>query len=83
MLPEGVWRAACEAVEACECFLVVGTSAVVYPAAGLIDMARALGACVIEINLEPAAKTAGVIGLYGPSGEVLPRLVQRLDASAS
>jgi NAD-dependent protein deacetylase/lipoamidase len=83
MLPEGVWRSACEAVETCECFLVVGTSAVVYPAAGLIDMARALGACVIEINLEPAAKTAGVIGLYGPSGAVLPRLVQQLDVSAS
>ena len=80
MLPEGVWRTACEAVEACECFLVVGTSAVVYPAAGLIDMARALGASVIEVNLEPAAQAAGVIGLYGRSGEVLPRLVQRLDA---
>ena len=83
MLPEGVWRSACEAVEACECFLVVGTSAVVYPAAGLIDMARALGACVIEVNLEPAARTGGVIGLYGKSGEILPRLVERLGESKS
>ncbi len=83
MLPEGVWRTACEAVEACDCFLVVGTSAVVYPAAGLIDMARALGASVIEVNLEPAAQAAGVIGLYGRSGEVLPRLVRGLDPSAS
>ena len=41
MLPEDVWRAAAEAVEACQCLLVAGTSAVVYPAAGLIDMARA------------------------------------------
>ena len=82
MLPEGVWRAACEAVEACDCLLVVGTSAVVYPAAGLIGTARALGACVIEVNLEPAARAAGVIGLYGKSGEILPRLVQRLCDSA-
>jgi NAD-dependent protein deacetylase/lipoamidase len=81
MLPGQVWRAASEAVEACDCFLVVGTSAVVYPAAGLIDMARVLGACVIEVNLEPAARAAGVIGLYGKSGEILPRLVQRLGDS--
>ncbi|HVS34022.1 MAG TPA: NAD-dependent deacylase [Gemmataceae bacterium] len=83
MLPESVWRVACEAVEACDCFLVIGTSAVVYPAAGLIDMARALGACVIEVNLEPAAIAAGLIGLYGPSGQVLPRLIKRLDESAT
>jgi NAD-dependent deacetylase len=57
--------------------LVAGTSAVVYPAAGLIDMARSVGACVIEANLEPAAGS-GVIGLYGPAGVVLPRLVERL-----
>jgi NAD-dependent deacetylase len=81
MLPDGVWRAACEAVEACDCLLVVGTSAVVYPAAGLITMARALGGGVIEVNLEPAAETAGAIGLYGKSGEILPRLVQMLDES--
>jgi NAD-dependent deacetylase len=77
MLPEGVWRAAVEAVAACECFLVVGTSAVVYPAAGLIDAARSVGACVVEVNLEPAAGS-GVIGLYGPSGVVLPRLAEAL-----
>jgi NAD-dependent deacetylase len=74
-LPEGVWRSAAEAAAACECFLVVGTSAVVYPAAGLIDVARSVGACVIEVNLEPAAGS-GVVGLYGPSGVVLPRLVE-------
>jgi NAD-dependent deacetylase len=83
MLPEDAWRAACEAVEACQCLLVVGTSAVVYPAAGLINMAGALGACVIEVNLEPSAKADGVIGLYGKSGEILPRLMRMLDASRS
>jgi NAD-dependent deacetylase len=81
MLPDGVWRAASEAVEACDCLLVVGTSAVVYPAAGLIGMARAVGAAVVEVNLEPAASVTGLIGLYGKSGEILPRLVRLLDAS--
>jgi hypothetical protein len=29
----------------------------------------------VEVNLEPAAG-GGVIGLYGPAGVVLPRLVE-------
>jgi NAD-dependent deacetylase len=78
-LPPEVWRDAVAAAALCECFLVVGTSAVVYPAAGLIDDARAAGASVIEINLEPTdASTEATVGLYGPSGAILPRLVERL-----
>lgn len=38
------------AAAACDVFLTVGTSAVVYPAAGLIPDAKANGATVIEIN---------------------------------
>lgn len=78
MLPEDVWRQAVAAASTCECFLVVGTSAVVYPAAGLIDTARGNGAPVVEVNLKPTAVSHRVdVGLYGPSGEVLPRLVER------
>jgi NAD-dependent deacetylase len=78
-LPEDVWRAACTATSECEAFLVVGTSAVVYPAAGLIRMAQGVGAVVIEVNLEETvASGAGVLSLYGPSGEILPALAQRL-----
>jgi NAD-dependent deacetylase len=81
MLPEDVWQEAAAATAACQCFLVVGTSAVVYPAAGLIDMARAVGARIIEVNLERTPASDGIdVGLYGPSGVLLPRLVQRLDA---
>jgi NAD-dependent deacetylase len=79
MLPEDVWRQAAKATAACQCFLVVGTSAVVYPAAGLIDTARDAGAAVIEVN--PEATTAsrrGGLALRGPSGVILPQLVQRL-----
>jgi hypothetical protein len=53
---------------------------VVYPAAGLIDLARAGGATVIEVNPEPAASGADVLRLRGPSGELLPRLLERLGA---
>jgi NAD-dependent deacetylase len=78
-LPEAVWQEAERAAEGCDCFLVVGTSAVVYPAAGLVEVARERGAAVIEVNLEPtAASCTGDVGLYGPSGQLLPQLVQRL-----
>ena len=83
MLPEGVWEEALAAASACGCFLVVGTSAVVYPAAGLIGTARARGSRVVEVNLEPTAVSHRVdVGLYGPSGEVLPRLVERAARDA-
>ncbi len=82
MLPEDVWAEAHEQVSSCDCLLVVGTSAVVYPAAGLILLACRAGAAVIEVNLEPTdAGSLGAIGLYGPSGVLLPQLVQHLGIS--
>jgi NAD-dependent deacetylase len=79
MLPMEIWNAAARATAECECFLVVGTSAVVYPAAGLIDAARDVGAAVIEVNPEATfASRRGGLGLRGPSGVILPQLVQRL-----
>ncbi len=86
-LPTAIWEQAVEAVEACDVFLVVGTSAVVHPAAGLINLARHRGkylkaggrATVIEINLEPTvASDLADVGLYGPSGQMLPRVLDLL-----
>jgi NAD-dependent deacetylase len=78
-LPMDVWAEAETAVDNCQCFLVVGTSAIVYPAAGLIERARYGGAPVIEVNLAATAASQLVdVGLYGPSGQILPQLVQRL-----
>lgn len=75
-LPQKVWRAAEAAVGACDLLLVVGTSAVVYPAAGLVVSAQNAGASVIEVNLEPTpAGDCADIGLYGKAGEILPRLL--------
>jgi NAD-dependent deacetylase len=76
MLPEDVWEKAMIAVYECSLFLVVGTSAVVYPAAGLIDVAKANKVPVVEINLNATAASERVdVSLFGPSGEVLPRLL--------
>jgi NAD-dependent deacetylase len=82
-LPEDVWMAAMEAAEACDVLLVVGTSAVVYPAASMIPIAkrgRSPGATVIECNLtRTGASDHADVGLYGPSGVILPQLVELLS----
>lgn len=75
-LPEGIMAEAEHAVRAAEVFLAVGTSAVVYPAAGLIPAAKHAGAKVIEINVEPSACSAFAdCVLTGPAGEILQRVV--------
>lgn len=75
-LPEGMMKEAEHAVAAAQVFLIIGTSAVVYPAAGLIPFAKQAGARVIEINLEETAYSATVdCALQGLAGELLPQLL--------
>lgn len=75
-LPTEVWTAAERTVRTADLLLVVGTSAVVYPAAGLVGLARHTGAAVIEVNLEPTPVSGAVdIGLYGKAGELLPQIM--------
>ena len=79
MLPAGIWESAETAVAECDVLLVVGTSAIVHPAAGLIHTAKQFGGRVIECNLEPtAASSLADVTLLGKSGELLPRLVNKL-----
>jgi NAD-dependent deacetylase len=64
------------AVAEAQVLLVIGTSAVVYPAAGLIPFAKQAGAKVIEINLEETACSATAdCALHGPAGDWLPQLL--------
>jgi NAD-dependent deacetylase len=75
-LPEGMMKEAEHAAASAQVFLVIGTSAVVYPAASLIPFAKQAGARVIEINTEPTAATAIVdCVLQGPASEILPALL--------
>jgi NAD-dependent deacetylase len=75
-LPAGVWQGAEAAARTAEVFLLIGTSAVVYPAAGLAQIAKASGARVVEINIAETVLSAGIDEfLKGPSGELLPQLI--------
>lgn len=79
-LPASVVRAAERAVQRCTVFMSIGTSAVVYPAAGFAEAAAARGALVIEVNLEPTPLSPHVdINLRGRSAAILPRIVAALD----
>ena len=76
VLPCDVWQAASDAAVACDLLLAVGTSAIIYPAAGLIDCAAGCGAKIIEVNPEATcASRIADIRLHGKAGEVLPRLL--------
>ncbi len=75
-LPPAAWKAAVEAAQSCAVFLVVGTSAVVFPAAELPMLAKHRGAKLIEINFEPTALTPlADYSFIGKAGEILPQLV--------
>jgi NAD-dependent deacetylase len=75
-LPPGVWAKAEIAAARAEVFLIIGTSAAVHPAAGLIDVARMAGAITVEINPQPTAYSGAVdYTLRGPAGEILPALL--------
>ena len=67
------------ASRACDLFLSVGTSTIVYPAASLPFEALEVGATVMEINPQPTplSRQADFV-LSGPAGVVLPEFLKRL-----
>ena len=73
MLPRGAFELAAMKAESCELCFVVGTSAVVYPAASIPEIARAAGAYVVEVNPErtPLSDLCDEV-LMGKAGEILP-----------
>ncbi len=76
-LPERAIAASYAALENCDLFISVGTSAVVFPAAGFIGVAAANGAVTMEVNREPTPISERVDHcLFGKSGEILPRLIR-------
>lgn len=63
----------------CDLFMAVGTSGVVYPAAGFVSIARRLQKPCLEFNLEPSAVQSHFTqGYYGKASQTLPRFVDYL-----
>lgn len=82
VLPHEVLVLAYEEATFCDLFISVGTSAVVYPAAGLIELAHRAGACLIEVNPEPTPFSHVMdLRLTAPAGEALPALVDAIERS--
>jgi NAD-dependent deacetylase len=80
-LPDDAWRRSVEAVTAADVVIVVGTSSIVYPAAGLPELALANGTVVIEVNPERTPLSdAATVSLRETAAGALPGLLQRLPA---
>jgi NAD-dependent deacetylase len=75
-LPEAAVEAAWEAAQRCDLCLVVGTSGLVYPAAGLPEIAIGAGAYVVEINPERTPLSPRVSQrIAGTAAQVLAELL--------
>jgi NAD-dependent deacetylase len=65
----------------CDIFITVGTSAVVYPAAGVLEQAKKNGAFTVEINPEATPATKSVdLALQGGAETILPEIDKQIGA---
>jgi NAD-dependent deacetylase len=63
-------------LRSCDVLLVIGTSGVVYPAAGFASSAKDAGAFVVEINLDPTPQSELVdVSLQGRAKDIVPLLL--------
>lgn len=82
LIPPVAMQEAARLAETCRVMLIVGTSAQVYPAAGLPSIAKQHGAYLIEVNTQPTEFSRGIsdVFLQGPAGKILPQLVAGVQA---
>jgi len=79
MLPQVAWERAEHVASAAEVFIVAGTSAAVYPAAGLVSIAKRAGAFVVEVNPESTEATPLCdLSVRAPSGVFLPLVWEQM-----
>ena len=78
-IPRDVLNRCLEEAERSDCMLVIGTSAVVYPAAGLPLIVKRNGGVLIEVNPnETELSYLCDVIIRAPSGKALPRLVEEV-----
>lgn len=74
-----IWDEAHRLCSQLDCLLVVGTSATVYPAAGLIEVAAAAGGTIVSVNTEPSGSFGPQhIEIVAPASKALPPLLENL-----
>ena len=79
-IPQNALHDSMTAASSCDLFLSIGTSSLVWPAAGLADTARAAGATIVEINPDTTPLSdATDFQLNGNAGTILPELLERLS----
>ena len=75
-LPPREWDKAEQLLSTADALIIVGTSGVVQPAAGLPRLAAARGVPVIEITPQPTELTPlTTVQVAGRAGDILPQLV--------
>ena len=81
-LPEDQFLGGEKAAINSDIFFVVGTSAVVYPAAGLIYTAKQSGATIVEVNIEETTLSSiANYSFFGKAGEILPKILEEYKVS--
>ncbi len=68
----------------CDLFLSIGTSGIVFPAAGFVQTAKYVGAETYEFNLEPTSNNFYFDHhIMGPAGTTIPQFVDKLLQAAT
>ena len=79
-IPPGVLETCFQETARCDCMILVGTSATVYPAAGFPESVKETGGCLIEANPNETPLTGmSDVVLRGSTSESLPLLVGRVE----
>jgi len=78
-LPQDQFIGGEKAAKNCGVFFIVGTSAIVYPAASLIFVAKESGAFIVEINIERTEiSRLADRSCFGEAGKILPVIYEQV-----
>ncbi|MGD8781587.1 MAG: NAD-dependent deacylase [Ignavibacteria bacterium] len=79
MLPQHIFTNAETAAEECDICFIIGTSAIVYPAANIPIYAKRMGAYLIEVNITQTEITSYCdTSLIGKAGEIMTQIVNKI-----
>ena len=78
-IPRDALQACARESDRADCMLLVGTTAVVSPAADFAWQIRSSGYPLVEVNLDPTVISADCdVAIHAPAGEVMSRILDRV-----